>query len=390
VAIQRRDNVRLLAVKPGAAAVLFLAIATHATAQMAMQTSPKAIPAPKKTAALAPGKVRSYYIAADEVKWDYAPRGRNLTGTPAVENESAEGGRSTIFLKAIYREYTDASFKTLKPRPPEWEHLGLLGPLIRAEVGDTIKVIFRNNATVPYSMHPHGVAYDKKSEGAFYNDGTAGAEKADDLVAPGKTYTYTWAVPVRAGPGPGDPSSILWMYHSHFVETRDMNTGLLGPIVIGRRGSGGADGRPRDVDREFVAAFAIFDETASAYYEANVANRPPGGRNLRVTDPAFRNSYLMYSINGFIDGNLPLLTMKKGERVRWYLMSNSNEEDVHGAHWHGETAIVSGMRTDTVPLGPMAMTVADMVPDNVGTWLFHCHVNEHYEGGMQALFRVTP
>jgi FtsP/CotA-like multicopper oxidase with cupredoxin domain len=71
-------------------------------------------------------------------------------------------------------------------------------------------------------------------------------------------------------------------------------------------------------------------------------------------------------------------------------MSNSNEEDVHGAHWHGQTAVAGGMRTDTVALGPMAMTVADMIPDGVGTWLFHCHVNDHFEGGMQALFQVTP
>ena len=361
-------------------AVLLAVFAFSVSAQMAHQPAP---------AAKKPAKTRTYFIAADEVKWDYAPRGRNLIGAPAVENESAEGQRSTVFLKAIYREYTDARFKTLKARAPEWEHLGILGPLIRAEVGDTIKVVFRNNAGVPYSLHPHGLEYDKKSEGALYSDGTSPAEKADDLVGPGQTYTYTWTVPERAGPGPADPSSILWMYHSHFVESRDMNTGLLGPIIISRRGSAGSDGRPKDVDREFVAAFAIFDETSSAYYEANVANRPPG-RNLRSTDPAFRNSYLMYSINGFIDGNLPLLTMKKGERVRWYLMSSSNEEDVHGAHWHGATALLNGMRTDTVPLTPMAMTVADMVPDNPGTWLFHCHVNEHYEGGMQALFRVVP
>lgn len=36
-----------------------------------------------------------------------------------------------------------------------------------------------------------------------------------DYVAPGKTVTYTWLVPERAGPGPGDFSSIMWMYHSH-------------------------------------------------------------------------------------------------------------------------------------------------------------------------------
>ena len=35
---------------------------------------------------------------------------------------------------------------------------------------------------------------------------------------------------------------------------------------------------------------------------------------------------------------------------------------------------------------PLVMIVADMVPRKEGTWLFHCHVNEHYMGGMVALF----
>ncbi|MBZ5686110.1 MAG: multicopper oxidase domain-containing protein [Acidobacteriia bacterium] len=38
----------------------------------------------------------------------------------------------------------------------------------------------------------------------------------------------------------------------------------------------------------------------------------------------------------------------------------------------------------------MMMGVADIVPDNVGTWLFHCHVSEHIEGRMRALFTVKP
>ena len=48
------------------------------------------------------------------------------------------------------------------------------------------------------------------------------------------------------------------------------------------------------------------------------------------------------------------------------------------------------MRADTVYLDPMAMVVADTVPQTEGTWLFHCHVNEHLVGGMAALFRVAP
>jgi len=334
-----------------------------------------------------PGTTRTYYIAADELRWDYAPRGRHLTGAPIAEPDDAVASPTT-FVKAVYREYTDDTFKTLKPRAPEWEHLGILGPLIRAEVGDTVRVVFRNQTNIFCSMHPHGLAYDKGSEGAVYDDGTSGADKADDLIKPGGSHTYTWRVPPRAGPGPGDGSSVLWMYHSHFVEPKDMNTGLFGAIIIGT---------PTDVDREFVLAFAVFDETASAYAESNLrlngpstplgASRRPF--NLKATDPAFRLANLVYTINGFIEGNLPKPTMKAGERVRWYLLSNSNEEDIHAVHWHGQTATFMHMRTDVVSLGPMAMGVADMVPDTLGTWLIHCHVNDHFERGMQGLFTVT-
>lgn len=59
-------------------------------------------------------------------------------------------------------------------RGPEEEHLGLLGPIIRAEVGDQIVVHFRNKVRYPTSMHPHGVLYSKSSEGSGYKDGTSG------------------------------------------------------------------------------------------------------------------------------------------------------------------------------------------------------------------------
>jgi hypothetical protein len=55
-------------------------------------------------------KVHTHYIAADEVVWNFAPNGRNLTGTPGAENET--GATPVIYRKAVYREYTDASFAT--------------------------------------------------------------------------------------------------------------------------------------------------------------------------------------------------------------------------------------------------------------------------------------
>ena len=104
-------------------------------------------------------------------------------------------------------------------------------------------------------MHPHGVLYEKDSEGADYNDNTTGKNKEDGCVAPGVTHTYAWQIPERAGPGPADPSSLFWLYHSHCDELRDVASGLFGGFEVTRRGEATPDGRPRDVDHEFVTMF---------------------------------------------------------------------------------------------------------------------------------------
>jgi hephaestin len=31
-----------------------------------------------------------------------------------------------------------------------------------------------------------------------------------------------------------------------------------------------------------------------------------------------------------------------------------------------------------------------MVPDRVGTWMFHCHIDEHMDAGMMAMYQVQP
>ena len=220
-----------------------------------------------------PGKVRTYYIAADEVQWNYSPAGQIFMLNGENELAAIPPAKTDTYTKVLYREYTSADFKTLKPRPPEWEHLGILGPLIRAEVGDTIKVVFKNNSRLIVTMHPHGLAYDKDSEGAYYGEAPGlppDAKRSGNAVHHGETFTYTWTVPDRAGPGPGDASSILWMYHSHFIESRDMNSGLVGPIIISRKGSTKPDGTPKDVDREFVVSFAIFQENESGLFMHNI------------------------------------------------------------------------------------------------------------------------
>jgi len=346
----------------------------------------------------------TYYIAADTITWNYTPSGTNqISGQPfdSVERTFVEPGGASIghvALKAIYREYTDSTFGTLKARPAAWEHLGILGPLLRAEVGDTIRVVFHNNLGFAASMHPHGVSYTKASEGAPYAAGKGEEALTGNAVPPGATHTYIWPVPERAGPASGDASSILWMYHSHVKEGQDPSTGLLGPIIITARGMSRPDGTPKDVDREFVVAFDEIDEASSHYLMTNLrryAIHPESAQVAmvfalpQVVPPPVGQFNFKETLNGFMYGNGPLPTMRVGERVRWYLMASTGFE-IHSPHWHGNTVQIAHMRTDVTALLPMGMVVADMVPDNPGIWLFHCHLSNHLRMGMQSRYEVRP
>ena len=87
-----------------------------------------------------------------------------MTGKPVP----APWGDQLVYEKVRYFEYTDDSFTKKKPQPV-W--LGILGPIIRGVEGDTIKVVFYNKASKPYSMHAHGLHYDKDNEGATHEAG---------------------------------------------------------------------------------------------------------------------------------------------------------------------------------------------------------------------------
>jgi len=172
--------------------------------------------------------------------------------------------------------------------------------------------------------------------------------------------------------------------------------------IITARGMAKPDWTPKDVDRELVIAFSTVLESESPYLQENIErytgepktvrliSAPTGARGILTGNPAAPLDQLVReTINGFLYGTTPGLTMNVGDHVRWYLMATSNFE-LHAPHWHGNTVVIQHMRTDVATLLTMEMLVADMVPDNPGTWLFHCHVGGHLRAGMQALYTVEP
>ncbi len=304
---------------------------------------------------VAPGMTRKYWLAAQQVEWDYAPTGRNLIDKSMG---LGEWGTRTRYPKYRYIGYSDGTYS--KPlEQPEW--MGILGPQLRAVEGDTLIVHLQNRTDRAVSLHPHGVQYDADNSGG---DPGAGA-----AIAPGASFDYVWKVDKAASPGPSDPSSIVWLYHSHVDhDESDVYAGLIGSLIVTRKGMerSAADPQPRDLADEFTTLFMIFDEEGGA--EAG----------------------LKHTMNGYLFGNLQGYRTHLGDKVRWHLIGLGNEADLHTAHWHGQTVIDHGHRTDVIQLLPASMISVTMRPRSPGKWLFHCHVADHMTAGMLTQWTVLP
>ncbi len=188
----------------------------------------------------------------------------------------------STYKKATYRQYTDETFTDPVHEGTLTETLGILGPMIHAEVGDQLTIVFRNKATRKYSMHPHGLEYQS-------NGGTQ-----DRAVEPGETYTYIWNVTPEVGPGDGDRDCILYAYYSDVNREKDTHSGLIGPLIICRKGVLGPDGKRADVDREYVLLFTVTDENKSWYLDHNIHNFSPNPDEVDKEDGEFMESNLMH------------------------------------------------------------------------------------------------
>uniref|UniRef100_A0A671M1R7 ferroxidase n=1 Tax=Sinocyclocheilus anshuiensis TaxID=1608454 RepID=A0A671M1R7_9TELE len=341
---------------------------------------------------------RSYYIAIREEDWNYAPSARNLINNRSIEQDehasvflsSGKTRIGSVYKKALYRRYTDGSYSE-EIAKPAW--LGFLGPILRAEVGDVIEVHMKNFATRPYSLHPHGVFYEKNSEGALYPDGTTGRDKRDDAVAPGESYTYTWQVKPEYAPTEADASCLTWIYHSHGDAPKDIASGLIGALLTCKQGTLDSSQKRSDVDEDVILMFSVVDENLSWYLEENIekfcSDPDETKQHMEYVDEEFRESNLMHSINGYVYGNLPALKVCVGRTVSWHLFGIGNEVDIHSAYFHGHTLVDRMHRTDVLSLFPATFVTATMIPRTEGKWLLSCQVNDHVEAGMQSFYEVS-
>jgi manganese oxidase len=285
----------------------------------------------------ASARVRDYWVAAVPTSWNIVPNGRD-----AIMNMPVSRADS-IFPTVVYRRYTKGWHKPL-PNAVHSSADGLLipGPLIKARVGDLIRVHFKNMDTLrhaPHSMHFHGVHYRPRSDGAY----VPGFSGGDADVKPGHTWTYK----LRAG----NDSWGVWPYHDHSPSMHDsIAGGMFGMLSILKR-------HQRAPDREFEVVFTPF------------------GKFMSIDGRAFV-------------GNTPVFKSRVGDLVQWDVMAMGSEH--HTFHVHGHRWIdPSGVPRDTITVGPAESFQIRWREEDPGTWLYHCHVEDHMMRGMIGIYRVS-
>jgi FtsP/CotA-like multicopper oxidase with cupredoxin domain len=335
------------------------------------------------------GRVREYWVQADSFEHDAVPSGYDpMSGR---RFDKAETGFRALGFRAYTPGWGQPLDADLTPTGIG-ANSGIPGPVLRAEVGDEIRVHFRNNDEHyrwPHSMHPHGVRYAPEHDGGWL---------AEDPQAPGTAvpfggdYTYRWFC---------TPGSVgTWPYHDHSVPqtvpaphpaaapspappaadphnvpaaapapaapgepTMEIGAqlGLLGVLAV-------TDARTPAVDREFVVM--LHD-----VYKSDV---PSLGMSLNL-------------VNGgaYLD-NTPTFRAKVGDRVRWRVAALGNELHVFHLHGHRWRSGQGGGWVDSELIGPATTLTVEYTEDNPGEWIYHCHATHHLMGGMAGRYRVSP
>nr|8FDG_A Chain A, Coagulation factor V [Homo sapiens] len=326
------------------------------------------------------GNRRNYYIAAEEISWDYSEFVQRETDI----EDSDDIPEDTTYKKVVFRKYLDSTFTKRDPRGEYEEHLGILGPIIRAEVDDVIQVRFKNLASRPYSLHAHGLSYEKSSEGKTYEDDSPEWFKEDNAVQPNSSYTYVWHATERSGPESPGSACRAWAYYSAVNPEKDIHSGLIGPLLICQKGILHKDSNmPVDM-REFVLLFMTFDEKKSWYYEKKSRS------SWRLTSSEMKKSHEFHAINGMIY-SLPGLKMYEQEWVRLHLLNIGGSQDIHVVHFHGQTLLENGNKQHQLgvwPLLPGSFKTLEMKASKPGWWLLNTEVGENQRAGMQTPFLI--
>jgi len=209
------------------------------------------------------------------------------------------------------------------------------GPLVRATVGDRLKVTVGNHTRFAHSVHFHG-AHDVSQDGLGH-------------IAKGETRSYE----LEAGPVGLHP------YHCHVPPyARHVGKGMYGAMIVDPL-------QPRPAAHEFVLSLFGFDTDGD-------------GMN---------DIYTWNGMAGYYE-RFPL-KVPAGDLVRIYIINMVEPDPIMSFHLHAQTFDVyrSGTsespheHTDIVSLGPAERAILEFRLPRRGRYMFHPHQSRMAERG---------
>jgi len=207
------------------------------------------------------------------------------------------------------------------------------GPQLHAEVGDRVRIIFRNELPEPSTVHFHGLVVPNAMDGV--------PVITQPAVMPGESFTYEFTIR-NAG---------SHMYHPHFMAEHQVPMGLLGAFI--------------------VTDPAVTDEPAADIDYTMIINDGPlgftlNGKGFPATEP---------------------IVATRGQTIRVRYMNEGLQ--IHPMHLHGLPQLVIAKDgyslpdphyEDTVLVAPGERIDVLIEASELGAWAFHCHILTHAEG----------
>jgi len=271
------------------------------------------------------------------------------------------------------------------------------GPTLRLREGERVRISLKNELAEPTTIHWHGVDVPNSM------DGVPGITQKP--VQPGETFVYEFEA---------RPAGTRW-YHTHFQEHKQMDLGLVAPLIIDP-----ADSEPFAFDREYTL---VLDDWATGtgpalprttegiagargsmggmmgggmgrMMEGMMGGRGMGGMmgggmmGMGGQTPA----YDTMTINGKAYPATEPLQVKKGERVRLRLI-NASADHTHVIRLAGHrlklthtdgNPLVQPVEVDAVPIAPSERYDVFFVAEHPGSWFLYCAEAGHPGAGEQV------
>jgi FtsP/CotA-like multicopper oxidase with cupredoxin domain len=247
-----------------------------------------------------------------------------------------------------------------------WGYNGQVpGPELRVTEGDTVRIRLKNELSVPTTIHWHGLNVPNAM------DGVAGLNQAP--VDPGAEFTYEFVA---------KPAGTRW-YHSHTDPALQVPMGLYGAFIVEPRVPA------QNYDRDYVWILSEWDQELTPDVAAGRA--APGPRDSLLRGGELGADFFL--INGKMHGAIPPIRIAEGERILIRLIHAGAIP--HPIHTHGHSFQIvatdgnpvpeaARWTKDTVLIGPSERYDLDLLGDNPGVWMVHCHIEHHMASGMMT------